>query len=151
METQEEVNARVKAEMEAEDRRKAIREGLAFADTLQEVARFYQENPSFPVPYGTQMDVFVDDKATLKEYIRRIPGRIEKVFGSFYFSAVKHFGPQGGPGRITFRLNTGREQVCRKVVKGKKIIPAVPEREVEDVDWVCDDPILKVTEADNGK
>lgn len=150
METQEEVNARVKAEMEAEDRRKAIREGLAFADTLQEVARFYQENPSFPVPYGTQMDVFVRDKATLKEYIRRIPGRVEKVF-SVYFSAVKRFGPQTGPGQITFRLNADRELVCEKVVKGTKIIPAVPEREVEDVDWVCDDPILKVTEADNGK
>ena len=36
----------------------------------------------------------------------------------------------------------GRETVCRKIVKGKKMVEAQPAREVEDVEWVCDEPIL---------
>jgi hypothetical protein len=30
-----------------------------------------------------------------------------------------------------------REVVCNKVVKGMKVVPATPEREVEDVEWEC--------------
>jgi hypothetical protein len=37
----------------------------------------------------------------------------------------------------TIRYNVSREAVCTKRVVGTKILPATPEREVEEVEWDC--------------
>lgn len=55
-------------------------------------------------------------------------------------------------GILTLRISAERSQVCRKIVTGTKVVPAytIPERVEEDVEWVCDEPLLAIADALEG-
>lgn len=80
--------------------------------------------------------------------IARVLGSCEKKYDSINFTLVKKFGST-----FTLKFVTNRESVCRKVVKSTKLVQKrefvdVPGQYVteEEVEWICDDPLLR-TEA----
>lgn len=87
------------------------------------------------------------DEAAVRNTMRNIAkalGRCEKKYASDSFKLVKKFGDN-----ITLTFSTNRKSVCRKIVVGTKKVQKrefvdVPNEfeEVEEVEWVCDDPLL---------
>ena len=63
---------------------------------------------------------------------------VKKDYSGDYFAIEKEIGP------ITLRYSTAREVVCEAKVVGKRVIPAYssPEREVDEIEWVCNDSLL---------
>lgn len=114
---------------------------------LRRLADFLDANPNLcPAWSGHSVNLFPSDELWA-EVIRSGHG-LKKVANGNYFSLVKDFG-----GNVTLEWNKNREQVCKRVKIGEKIIPAVPERiipaqpetVVEEFDWVCPDSLLKAT------
>ena len=106
---------------------------------LRDLADFLDAHPNVPVPGSEQtLNVFVDDRATLAAIARE--GRWEKHYYTNWFTLVAAFGP------ITLHINLDREQVCRKVVTGSRVVPAraaEPEHVEEVTEWICEDlPLL---------
>ena len=68
----------------------------------------------------------------------RALGRGIKEDDDRWAGVTRQFG-----GGVSVYAYTSREQVCRKVVTGTKVIPAhvIPEHTVELVEWECE-PIL---------
>lgn len=115
-----------------------VRHRLAYVAGLRELAAFVEAHPDLPVPYGGGQNAFVSSKADLAHVARTAGVRWEKsVNGEWFYLRVAF---QGGH---SYELNIARDQVCRKVVTGTRIEPATPEREVEEVTWVCDEPLLR--------
>lgn len=139
-------------------------QALELAQGLRELADVFEMHggKSLPLPpWGVSVEINVtkhededrpwdspiDGEATrsaLKKAIRGMGrGRKEKIFNDYQFLAKREF-----PGAVTLKVTASREGVCRKVPTGNKIIHAatthyIPEREEEEFEWVCDDPILK--------
>ncbi len=109
----------------------------AYIGGLRELAAFLDAHPDLPIPAsGGAHNVFVSDKAALA-VIARVGVRWEKSATDDYFYLRVAFS-----GGHYYDVNVSREAVCRKVVTGTRIEPAVPEREVEEFHWVCDEPLL---------
>ena len=114
----------------------------AYVSGLRELADFLEAHPELPKPSPCQINAFVTDKPALA-MVARTPGvRWEKSISGNYFYLRVSF-----PGGHTYDVNVKRDQVCRKVVIGTRIEPAQPEREVEEVQWVCDEPLLAEGQA----
>lgn len=108
-----------------------------YAQGLRELADFIDAHPDIPCPYGEAHNAFVRDKAQLGMIARAVGGRWDKNGTSQFFYIRREFA-----GGHSYEVNVSRDQVCRKVVTGTRIEPAVPEREVEVVEWVCTEPLL---------
>ncbi len=107
-----------------------------FIDGLRELAIFMETHPDVEAPAYSVLNVFVHER---EELARMAAGASwEKVYMDDYFVLRRSFAGDD----IQLDLTASRDQVCRKVVKGMRIIPATPEHEVEDVEWVCDEPLL---------
>jgi len=67
----------------------------------------------------------------------------KKDFSGQSFALTRKFGI------LTLRISASREQVCRKIVTGTRVVPAytIPERIEEDAEWVCDEPLLAIADA----
>jgi hypothetical protein len=101
---------------------------------LRDLATFLESYPEIPTPsFG--VDAWVNSKEELTN-ASRLGGKWEKRYTGNYFCLGKRFGP------ILFEINTERDKVCRRVVVGTETIPAQPERTVEKVEWICDEPLL---------
>ena len=61
----------------------------------------------------------------------------EKVYNGEWFYLRRDFGED-----LSLDIATSRDTVCRRVVVGTETVPATPEREVEVVEWVCDDAVV---------
>jgi hypothetical protein len=127
---------------------------VTYPEFLRLLADFIDAHPTLPQPTMYSFDSgasFQLDAATAKEELRSL-GAFEKNYGSDIFYAKKSLGGR----TLTFYVN--REAICRKVVKGTRIEPEhyvagteghiEPEKVVEDVEWVCDDPILAEPKPD---
>lgn len=118
------------------------RDREAYIQNLRALADFLESHPGVVTPGGdptaTTINAFAVDKAEIASVARA--STWEKHYGTGpsagYFWLKKQFG------FIAYEVNCHREDVCRKVVKGTKVIPAKPEEVVEDVEWVCDDALL---------
>jgi hypothetical protein len=110
---------------------------LALLDGLRDCIAFLEAHPTVPIPYDVTLNTFVDSREKMSEIARAATW--EKHYSDDYFWLTQAFGP------VRLDINTRRETVCRKVVKGTKTLAAVPERVVEDVEWVCDEPLLAVS------
>ena len=75
-------------------------------------------------------------KAAMREVVLAL-GKCEKKYEDGSLSVVKKMGHNI---RLTYSVD--RTTFCTKVVTGTRIIPAQPEREVEEVEWVCNDMSL---------
>ncbi len=122
---------------------------------LRELIQLIESNPDFDFTEGSGDDTVEvnyrtwylhdtkDKRAAVKDLVRRL-GSADKVYGD-NFAWVRHqFGPH-----VKFTISAHREVVCERVVVGKQMFPAEPERivpatpahMVEIVEWKCA-PIL---------
>ena len=111
-------------------------ERQAYVLGLRELADFLDAHQGLPIPVGLNHNSFVYSKAELAA-LARTGVRWEKDGnGGFFYLRVTFSGGH------TYDVNVQRSEVCRKVVTGTRIQPAVPAREVEEFYWVCDEPLL---------
>lgn len=124
-------HAREREERERQERAAFLASVRAFADWME-------RNPGIGIPSSPLMvDVFVPDRETIAAYARMTSW--EKGYNEQWMWLRKTFGAF-----VQFDVNVKREKVCRRVVKGTRVVPARPEETVEDVEWVCDDALLEV-------
>lgn len=104
---------------------------------LRELADFLDANPDVPVrALDCPINVFGQSRAEMAR-AARVAGW-QKDYNGEWFVLRRWFGE----GAIQLDVNIERAQVCRKVVTGTKVVPAQPERTVEEVEWICDEPLL---------
>jgi len=109
----------------------------AYVNGLRQLADFVEAHPELPVPFAGGHNVFVGTKAELATFAR-LPGvRWDKSVDPNYFYIRHTFD-----GGHSYDINVQREQVCRKVVTGTRLVPAEPAHEVDVFEWVCDEPLL---------
>jgi hypothetical protein len=107
---------------------------------LRDLADFLEQHPGVPAPTYNTLNVGGESREDLARIARLCPW--QKDFGGEYFSLRKIF-----KGPLTLDVYVSRDQVCRKIVTGTRIVPAVeaqPEREEEVTEWVCEDALLAV-------
>lgn len=108
-----------------------------FISGLREMADFFERHPVVETPYqGFCMNVFLETRSEI-EVIARLTSWKKDYSGS-WFALRKSFGE----GALHLDVNVPREQVCRKVVTGTRIVEAQPATlaTVENIEeWVCDD------------
>lgn len=109
----------------------------AYVQGLRELASFVEAHPEIPLPYAGAHNAFVQDKSDLAIVAKACGGKWAKNATTDYFYISKAFS-----GGHSYEVNVSRENVCRKVVTGTRIIPAQPEREEDEIQWVCDEPLL---------
>lgn len=111
-----------------------------FTAALRELATFLDEHPQVPIPYAPTMNMYVSDAKDFAPIARAASW--EKGYLDNWFYLRKQFGAEEG---IQYEINISRDAICRKVVVGTRIVPAVeaqPEREEDVTEWVCGDVSL---------
>lgn len=103
----------------------------AFIQSLRDAADFFVAHPTVPTPKGIQLMTFLYTRAEMVALARVASWR--KVYSGDWFYLKKEFSDD-----LSIDIVTDRQTVCRKVVKGSHLQPAVPEHMVEDIEWVCD-------------
>ena len=107
---------------------------------LRELADYLELHPELVPQYGGQhVYMHADNADQFSALVSELGGRREKEADDYHIGVTRRFGPH------EYDLYVDREQVCRKVVTGTRVVPARPAEpeSVEDVvEWVCDDPIL---------
>lgn len=104
----------------------------AFIQSLRDLADFLELHPTVTAPRYNQLNVFVDTREELAEHAKAATWA--KVFNGQWFYLSKSFGVD-----LSFDITADRGLVCRRVVTGTREEPA---KTVEDVEWVCDDPVV---------
>lgn len=122
--------------VEAQERERRI----ALVAGLRALAEFLGSNPAVPSPYSVGAHAFAPTREALAVAARA--GRWEKDGNDNYFWLRMRFGPA-----VTLDVNTSRAKVCRQVVVGKRTIEAQPGREVDVVEWICDESILSAVQS----
>ena len=115
-------------------------ERAVYVRGLRALADFVEAQTTLPVPCPTSLNTFVSSKAELVAVVRTTGIRWTKDANGDYFYIRVLF--EGGH---YYDVNVARNQVCRKVVTGTRVVPATPERVVEEFEWVCDEPLLAPT------
>ncbi len=110
-----------------------------FVKGLREFADFLAAHPDLPVPVAGSHNAFAADKAMLATIARTGVRWTKRAIDEWFYLSVSFTGGH------TYDVNLSREQVCRKVVTGTRLVPAVAAREVEEYHWVCDEPLLAET------
>ena len=102
---------------------------------LREMAAFLESHPAVPVNAGidNRLNAFVYTREELETAARSYP-RWQKGYSDSHMWLRVTFA-----GALSLDLNINRSAVCRKVVIGSHEEPA---RVVEDVEWICDTPLL---------
>lgn len=116
-------------EMTSEIKRRA-----AFIQSLRDCVEFLESHPGITAPRYVDMNVFVNDREAIAVHARAASW--EKIYNGEWFYLRKEFGPD-----LRLDITAPRDTVCRKVVTGTRTVPAQPAREVEQVEWVCEEPI----------
>lgn len=109
-----------------------------FIQGLRNMAAFFEHHPGVAVPHYNTFSVFVDKREELVEQAKLTSWK--KVYNEQWFVLVKEFG-----GGVELHVNADRTTVCRRVVIGKKTVPARAEHEVDEVEWVCEEQSLLAT------
>lgn len=117
------------------------------ADGLRAFADWLEQNPEVEA-YEPKILLQADTRADVVALTHKLPGMVEKDELGPYFTITARFG------LLTVWAAVAREQVCRRVITGKRVIPAevipavaakpavtVPEHEEDIVEWKCD-PLL---------
>ena len=110
-------------------------ERTAFIQALRDCANFYKQRPGIQAPAYVELNVFLNTKEEIAAHARLAAW--EKVYKDSFFLLRRRFGD-----RFCLEMNIQRDEVCRKVVTGTRVVPATEERTVEIVEWVCDEPVL---------
>jgi len=121
-----------------------------YADSLRTIAKFFEEHEELPLPHDA--DTFNYFSAYTKPEMALVAhalGSSTKEFTDSMFHLNHQFGT------IKFSAIAYREEVCERIVVGKKTVPAhvipakpeqyIPSAEEDVVEWRCE-PILEVAE-----
>ena|SRR5260221_10778410 len=111
----------------------------AFIEGLREFATFLETHPEIELSSQTY-NVYASSKEELVAMARGTSWRKEYI--GDYFVLRKDFAG------LRLDLYTNRETVCRAVVKGQRVVPAVeaqPERTEDIIEWVCEHESLLAT------
>jgi hypothetical protein len=129
-------------------------EQRANIDGLRDLVDWYEQHPEY-MPSGQQFLFYVSmydgDVREQMAAAARALGTADKNSGGDYFRLVRRFGP------VELCIYADRDRVCERRVVGvetvdspdpvavKEAIAALPTapREVEIVEWVCPDSILR--------
>ena len=106
-------------------------------DGLRLIANFFDANPQLKVPHYLIINVMCDTKEEVAAFAQA--GSWTKEYTDNWFILRRQFGD------ITLDVNIYREEVCRKVEVGEKVIPAQPvqpQRTEKVYEWVCEDASL---------
>ena len=106
-----------------------------FVDSLRACADFFEQHPDLPLPENQTLNVWNLTRDAIVKVAQQ--GSWQKHYAGSIFYLSRDFG-----NNLTLEYNAPRETVCRKVVKGMITVPAKPEQELEDVEWVCSEPLL---------
>jgi hypothetical protein len=106
-----------------------------FIQSLRDCADWLEQHPDVRAPRYVDMNVFVDTLEDVASHARAATW--EKIYNGQFFYLRRWFGPD-----LNIDIAAPREAVCRRVVVGKKTVPATPEHDVEIVEWICDDPAV---------
>lgn len=113
-----------------------------FIFSLRQIADFYETHPELPIPFLSEINGYVTTKEELKQVANNL-GSCHKTYNNSLFTLSKEFG------EILLSFHAGREQVCERVVIGKKmvekeIVIATEKKMVEEeiVEWKCTDTSL---------
>lgn len=125
-----------------------------YTNGLRMLADFLDENQDFNLPHmGCDeysrvlwFEYGNDAKYKIKAMARNLPGKIEKSYSESDFNLT---GKLDG---LHYKIFAKREAICERIVTGTKMeIMKVPigeveyeyvEKEVEIVDWICDQSLL---------
>lgn len=122
-------------------------------DGLRKLADWLEANEGAPVPDDIDANVYRVRGKMAATSIARLPGVWEKDYGTGVFRLIQNFGP------VRYRAVFNRDEVCRRKVTKRTVTREVPdpeviekatleaplveqETEVEDVEWICDEPLL---------
>lgn len=117
-----------------------------FVESLRELADFYEQNPTLPIPNKQTINLFDITVEQIKEFITLSKKTVKKSWIESFFYATIPFGS-----RIELDLNIARNKVCEKVVTKRIITKQVPvsfeEKEIEEeiIEWKCPDTIFEET------
>lgn len=106
----------------------------AFIESLRACADFLAAHPDVKTPVDVNLYAFVNTRKEIAQQARAATW--EKIYSSDWFMLRRTFG------NVQFDVAVSRNEVCHRVVKGTRVIPARPESIVEDVEWVCDEASL---------
>ena len=109
-----------------------------YTDGLRHLADFLDARPEITIR-GTIINSFID--LTALQAIARASSW-EKVHSGSFFFLRKHFGP------IELDVCTSRDQVCRRVVVGQRVVQAQPatlEHTEDLIEWVCNDSLFETS------
>lgn len=114
-------------------------ENLRFIDSLKTAIAWLEANGELIPRINASLSILLvaEDKETVAAVARAMHGA-RKTYSD---EGTAYLDKQFGNG-VQLSVCFPRNLVCRKVVKGTKVIPAEPEKTIEDVEWVCDEPIL---------
>ena len=127
---------------------------MQFADDLRKLADMIEAHPEFGDPCGA-VDVSIfphaDDPKTHAACSMRSLGNCNKIYDGEDFRLEKQIGIH------RLRLWYPRQQICHRVVVGKelvaaqpeRVIPATPAHEREIVEWVCSPVLSKPAVEEN--
>jgi hypothetical protein len=109
--------------------------------SLRDLANFLEDH-DLPRLLGETLNIFTHDEAAFREAARGF-GSARKLSIGKVLVLRKDFG------RLNLDLNCPHESICQRIVTTRIapateeiVIPAQPERIVEDVSWMCPDSIL---------
>lgn len=109
-----------------------------FAESLRELADFYEAHQDFSIPNDPSFLIYCNSKQELVTAARALGG-CEKKYQADYFSLVKRFGI------LKLDLFLARSQVCRSKIVGVKRVEerVIPAHDEPVVEWECaDTPLL---------
>ncbi len=105
---------------------------------LTALKEFLSEEPELNLcPYSIHYTLYASDKDEFSRLAATLvggAGSIEKKYDNYSCSVTRKFSEH-----VEVSVNIEREQVCEKIVVGKKIVPSYysPEHEEEVVEWKC--------------
>lgn len=119
-----------------------------YAEGIRLIADFFEKHEDIELPHDA--DAFRYFSAHTKEdmgKLARALGKADKLIEDDFFLLRTMFGS------LPFLAYARRDDVCERIVTGKKTIPetvipehVVPAHEVETVEWNCPDSLLQTPE-----
>lgn len=106
-----------------------------FTQELRALADFMDANDLGDIYPEFCLNIHAGTAAGLVEKTRGL-GRVGKVARGDYFVLQKSFGDF-----VRIEWFVMRDQVCERIVT-KKIMPAQPEHEIEEISWKCPESLL---------
>ena len=121
-------------------------------DSLRAAADFLEQHPELPKAHqndvcGLQIGVHLygaESKGRAASIVRTLGGKWDKCFHDTFATIDRLISPL-----VKLQVFVQRDAICRRIVKTKlvaaqpeQIVPAQPEREETEIEWVCDEPLL---------